>query len=48
VAFLEEHTEVGMAASKIYHLEAPDYIQQFGQKIDFDYFCTEVPHLNMV
>jgi GT2 family glycosyltransferase len=44
--FLEEHPEAGMAGSKIYHLEAPDYIQQFGQKIDFDYFCTEVPHLN--
>lgn len=46
--FLEGHPEAGMAASKVYHLEAPDYIQQFGQKIDFDYFCTEVPHLNMV
>jgi hypothetical protein len=47
-AFLDEHDEAGMAASKIYHLEAPDYIQQFGQKIDFEYFCTEVPHLNML
>lgn len=46
--FLEEHQEVGMAGSKIFHTEAPDYIQQFGQKIDFEYFCTEVPHLNMV
>lgn len=44
--FLEEHPEVGMAASKIYHLEEPEYIQQFGQKIDFDFFCTEVPYLN--
>jgi hypothetical protein len=48
VAFLDEHGEVGIAASKIYHLEEPDYIQQFGQTIDFWYFCTEVPHLNMV
>lgn len=46
-AFLEEHTEAGIAASKIYHLEQPDHIQQFGQKIDFEYYCTEVPHLNM-
>jgi hypothetical protein len=45
--FLDTHPEVGMAASKIYHLEAPDHIQQFGQTIDFEYFCTEVPHLNM-
>jgi hypothetical protein len=48
VAFLDEHVEVGIAASKIYHLEEPDYIQQFGQKIDFEYFCTEVPCLNMI
>jgi hypothetical protein len=47
VAFLDEHDEVGMAASKIYNLENPDYIQQYGQTIDFEYFCTEVPHLNM-
>lgn len=46
--FLENHPEVGMAGSKIYHTEAPDLIQQFGQKIDFEYFCTEVPHLNQV
>lgn len=45
--FLEEHDEVGMAGSKIYHLENPDYIQQFGQEIDFEYFCTVVPHLNI-
>jgi GT2 family glycosyltransferase len=47
-AFLDEHAEVGMAASKIYHLEAPDYVQSFGQIIDFEHFCTEVPHLNMI
>ncbi len=46
--FLEQHPEVGMAGSKIYHSEAPDRIQQFGQTIDFNYFCTEVPHFNMV
>lgn len=46
VAFLKEHPETGIAAAKIYHREAPDYVQQFGQKIDFDYFCTEVNYLN--
>lgn len=45
-AFLEEHREAGIAASKIYHLEQPDYVQQFGQKIDFEYYCTEVNYLN--
>lgn len=46
--FLEEHKEAGIAASKIYHLEQPEYIQQFGQKIDFEHYCTEVPHLNLL
>jgi GT2 family glycosyltransferase len=46
VAFLDAHPEVGMAASKVYHLDAPEYIQQYGQKIDFESFCTEVPDLN--
>lgn len=45
-AFLEEHDEVGIAASKIYHRENPGYVQQFGQKIDFINYCTEVNYLN--
>ncbi len=44
--FLLQHPEVGMAGAKVYHLEAPDYVQQFGQSIDFEHFCTEVPYLN--
>lgn len=44
--FLQEHQEVGIAAAKIYHREAPDYVQQFGQKIDFENFCTNVTYLN--
>lgn len=46
--FLESHPEAGMAGSKVYHTEAPDRIQQYGQKIDFEYFCTEVPYLNRI
>ena len=45
-AFLQEHSETGIAAAKIYHREAPDYVQQFGQRIDFQNFCTDVPYLN--
>ena len=45
-AFLQEHPETGIAAAKIYHREAPDYVQQFGQKIDFENFCTDVTYLN--
>ena len=44
--FLQEHQEVGIAAAKIYHREAPDYVQQLGQKIDFENFCTNVTYLN--
>lgn len=44
--FLEEHPEAGMAGAKVYHLEAPEYVQQFGQKIDFHNFCTEVNYYN--
>ena len=46
--FLEQHTECGMAASKIYHMDNPGLIQQYGQDIDFTSFCTCVPELNMV
>ena len=43
---MQEHPETGIAAAKIYHREAPDYVQQFGQKIDFENFCTDVTYLN--
>lgn len=46
LAFLQEQPETGIAAAKIYHREAPDYVQQFGQKIDFENFCTDVTYLN--
>lgn len=39
--FLLQHEEAGMAGAKIYHLEEPDFVQQFGQRIDFEHFCTE-------
>lgn len=35
-AFLESHAEAGMAGSKVYHMEAPDYVQQFGIEVDWD------------
>jgi GT2 family glycosyltransferase len=44
--FLEDHPEAGMAGAKVYHLEKPQYVQQFGQKIDFENFCTEVHYYN--
>ncbi len=46
VDFLDRNSDCGIAASKIYHMENPDLVQNFGQKIDFSYFCTEVEYLN--
>ncbi|MEE3393334.1 MAG: glycosyltransferase family 2 protein [Lachnospiraceae bacterium] len=46
VDFLDDHPETGIAASKIYHMEKPWLVQNFGQNIDFDNFCTSVPYLN--
>lgn len=37
-----------MAGAKVYHMEAPDYVQQFGQTVNFTYFCTEVPYFNAI
>lgn len=45
-AFLEGHPEAGMAGSKVYHMEAPDYVQQFGIDVDWDYFCCEAKYYN--
>ena len=45
-AFLEGHGEAGMAGAKVYHMEMPAYVQQFGQKVDFENYCTEVYYYN--
>ena len=44
--FLEKNAEVGMAGSKVYHMEAPDYVQQFGIDVDFENFCCEAKYCN--
>jgi GT2 family glycosyltransferase len=44
--FLETHPDVGMVGSKVYHMEAPQYIQQFGIHIDFEGYCVESRYLN--
>lgn len=38
--FMEAHPKAGIATSKIYHMDAPGYIQQYGQEISFDFFAT--------
>lgn len=37
--YMEANPDVGMAGSRVYHMQMPDYIQQCGLLIDFDH-CT--------
>ena len=45
VEFLDTHPDSGMAGSRVYHMENPGVIQQFGQIVDFKYYCTEAKFL---
>ena len=45
VAFLDTHPDSGMAGSRVYHMENPGVIQQFGQIVDFKDYCTEAKFL---
>ena len=44
--FLIAHPEVGMAGSKVYHMDHPDYVQQFGLTVDYEHFCTVANYVN--
>lgn len=44
--FLEGHPDVGMAGSKVYHMEEPDLVQNFGITVDFRNYCVEANYLN--
>lgn len=37
--YMEENPDVGMAGSRVYHMQMPEYIQQCGLQIDFEN-CT--------
>ena len=45
VEFLDTHPDSGMAGSRVYNMEEPSVIQQFGQIVDFDEYCTEAKHI---
>ena len=44
--FVEQHPEVGMTGSKVYHMEAPEYVQQFGIDVIWDEYCCEAKYCN--
>lgn len=35
--YMEQHPDTGMAGSRVYHMQMPDYIQQCGLNIDFEH-----------
>lgn len=48
IEFLDNHDDTGMVGSKVYNMENPDIVQQFGMKIDFDNYCVEAKYLNYI
>lgn len=44
--FMEEHPDVGMLGSRVYHMEEPDYVQQFGLNIDFENYIVDTLYAN--
>ncbi len=44
--FLEQNPQAGMCGSKVYHMEAPDYVQQFGIDIVWEEYCCEAKYYN--
>lgn len=44
--FLNHHPETGMVGSIVYHMEEPDYVQQYGLNIDFNNYVAETLYSN--
>lgn len=44
--FLDEHEDTGMVGSIVYHMEEPDYVQQYGLNIDFENYVAETLYEN--
>lgn len=42
--FMESHPRAGMAGSRVYHMEAPDYVQQSGIDIIWEEYCCEAKY----
>lgn len=46
--FLKANPGVGMAGSKVHHLQAPEYVQQMGLNIHFDSFSAETLYADVL
>ncbi|MCR5792170.1 MAG: glycosyltransferase family 2 protein [Lachnospiraceae bacterium] len=46
VKCLDTHADIGMVGSRVYHMSAPDFVQQNGITVDYDNFCVEARYFN--
>lgn len=46
LTYMQSHSDIGMLGSRVYHMEEPDYVQQFGLNIDFDNYIVETLYAN--
>lgn len=44
--FLDEHPDTGMVGSIVYHMEEPDFVQQYGLNIDFENYIANTLYEN--
>ncbi|MCI8373324.1 MAG: glycosyltransferase family 2 protein [Lachnospiraceae bacterium] len=44
---MQEHKEIGILGSRVYHMEEPDYVQQFGLNIDFENYIVDTLYANV-
>ena len=45
-SYMQENPRVGMLGSRVYHMEEPDYVQQFGLNIDFQNYIVDTLYAN--
>ncbi len=48
LSFMQAHSDIGMLGSRVYHMEEPDYVQQFGLNIDFDNYIVDTLYANVL
>lgn len=48
VEYAEAHPEAGMFGSKVYNMDDPDTIQQYGVMVNMDDFSTTAKHVNEI
>lgn len=44
--FLDNHPDTGMVGSIVYHMEEPDFVQQYGLNIDFENYIADTLYEN--